>query len=340
MSTRKNLGQGKYEDEYSRNQCSLVIRVDGEEISVPINFGMTAEEIRAIYPYVLPLVSNKIKNPAVQFADKAKNGEFDDLSDEEYESEINRVKNMSRLWYDKYEVSLLDLAIRLAVDLKLRNIEELADLFIVSNPIDDIQKAEITDEEVEEIVEEMGLETETDREFDAGDEQDIPLGIAGGLTVDLYDDDDDYLSAELDALEATLDVDDTFTKMIDSDISEMEKDRYKSKYEKGKISKESGLLSIYDDENESKSIFDEMNEEDGFDADEEDDLDEIPDEEIDSDEIPDDEEDEDDIPDAADDINFADFDEDISEDYDPEDDEDDIPDDEDLEETDESEDNE
>ena len=34
-------------EEHAYNQCSIIIRVDGEETEIPINFGMTADEIKA-----------------------------------------------------------------------------------------------------------------------------------------------------------------------------------------------------------------------------------------------------------------------------------------------------
>ena len=50
-----------------------------------------------------------MKNPAVEFSNQAKAGKFNDLSDEEYEIELQKVKNKSRLWEDKPEADLLTL---------------------------------------------------------------------------------------------------------------------------------------------------------------------------------------------------------------------------------------
>lgn len=50
-----------------------------------------------------------MKNPAVEFSNQAKAGKFNDLSDEEYEIELQKVKNKSKLWEDKPEADLLTL---------------------------------------------------------------------------------------------------------------------------------------------------------------------------------------------------------------------------------------
>ena len=61
------------------------------------------------YQLFVQLSSKKMKNPAVEFSNQAKAGKFNDLSDEEYEIELQKVKNKSRLWEDKPEADLLTL---------------------------------------------------------------------------------------------------------------------------------------------------------------------------------------------------------------------------------------
>ena len=80
--------------EKAYNQCSITIRVDGEEIEIPIDFGHTADEIRKIYPFLLPLVQEKIKNPAIEFGEKVKQHVFDDYTDEEYVLDYNDFKGV------------------------------------------------------------------------------------------------------------------------------------------------------------------------------------------------------------------------------------------------------
>lgn len=258
-----NGKSGRYSDSYSRNQCSLMIRVDDESIEVPVNFGMTADEIKRLYPYLLQYASMPIKNPVVAFNETAKSGVFNDVTDEDYEKMIARMNEQSRFWFDKSDASLLDIAIRFALDIKLRGIAELADIFEPVSVIESVKVEPITDDEAEKIISEMGLETETDKEFDAGDEQDIPLGIAGGLDVNLYDstEEDDYLSQELDAMEAKLEVHDKFEEILQSDVGDLSdidtfvEERYQS-IKKKPEDIGSGSLKLYDEE--EKGVFDEL----------------------------------------------------------------------------------
>ena len=61
------------------------------------------------YQLFVQLSSKKMKNPAVEFSNQAKAGKFNDLSDAEYEIELNKVKNKSKLWEDKPDADLLTL---------------------------------------------------------------------------------------------------------------------------------------------------------------------------------------------------------------------------------------
>ncbi len=61
------------------------------------------------YQLFVQLTSKKLKNPSVEFANKVKNHELDDLSQEEYDAEVAKVENQSRLWDDKPEADLLTL---------------------------------------------------------------------------------------------------------------------------------------------------------------------------------------------------------------------------------------
>jgi len=61
------------------------------------------------YQLFVQLTSKKLKNPSVEFAKKAKEGEYDNLSDEDYDIELNKVERQSLLWEDKPECDLLTL---------------------------------------------------------------------------------------------------------------------------------------------------------------------------------------------------------------------------------------
>ena len=61
------------------------------------------------YQLFVQLSSKKMKNPAVEFSNQAKAGKYNDLSDEDYAAELEKVKNKSKLWEDKPEADLLTL---------------------------------------------------------------------------------------------------------------------------------------------------------------------------------------------------------------------------------------
>ncbi|MBO5435605.1 type IV secretory system conjugative DNA transfer family protein [bacterium] len=72
------------------------------------------------YQLFVQLSSKKMKNPAVEFSNQAKAGKFNDLSDAEYQAELEKVKNKSKLWEDKPEADLLTLYFS-ATDMLPRN---------------------------------------------------------------------------------------------------------------------------------------------------------------------------------------------------------------------------
>ena len=61
------------------------------------------------YQLFVQLTSKKLKNPAVIFANKAKNGEFNDISDDEYNELLEKAETEAKLWEDKPEQDLLSL---------------------------------------------------------------------------------------------------------------------------------------------------------------------------------------------------------------------------------------
>lgn len=61
------------------------------------------------YQLFVQLTSKKLKNPAVEFSKKAKAGEFDKLSDDDYYEKLQEVEAQSVLWEDKPETDLLTL---------------------------------------------------------------------------------------------------------------------------------------------------------------------------------------------------------------------------------------
>lgn len=61
------------------------------------------------YQLFVQLTSKKLKNPAVEFTKNAKAGKYDNLSDDEYQKELEKVQRQSMVWEDKPEADLLTL---------------------------------------------------------------------------------------------------------------------------------------------------------------------------------------------------------------------------------------
>lgn len=61
------------------------------------------------YQLFVQLTSKKLKNPAVEFTKKAKAGEFEGLSEEDYQEKLAEVEAQSVLWEDAPEKDLLTL---------------------------------------------------------------------------------------------------------------------------------------------------------------------------------------------------------------------------------------
>lgn len=61
------------------------------------------------YQLFVQLTSKKQKNPSIEFVKKAKSGEFDNLTEEEYNDMLAEVEKQSVLWEDKPDSDLLSL---------------------------------------------------------------------------------------------------------------------------------------------------------------------------------------------------------------------------------------
>lgn len=61
------------------------------------------------YQLFVQLTSRKLPNPAVEWQKRAKNGEFDQMSDEEYQAELDEINKKTPLWENKPEADLLTL---------------------------------------------------------------------------------------------------------------------------------------------------------------------------------------------------------------------------------------
>ena len=242
--------------EKAYNQCSITIRVDGEETEIPIDFGHTADEIRQMYPFILPLVNEKVKNPAIEFGEKAKRGDFDDMSDDEYNKVVLNMKEQSKYWYDKQEASVLEIAMRFALDIKLRNFDELVYIFAPIERLDAIKSATLTEEETNKVVRDMRLEADSDLERDAG-EHNVKTDAAGKLSFNIYGTDvsDEKYNDALDNLEHQIVSDEVFKSIIDEDAKDINIDKYKSTYKPGAYEEglvKDGRVDIYNEAEEEK----------------------------------------------------------------------------------------
>lgn len=246
---------------YSRNQCSLLIRVDGQELEVPCNFGLTAQEIKTIYPHLAEIANKKMKNPALSFEEKSKRGDFNDLPEAEYADLLDAYRKQAAYWYQKPEASLLDVAIRLALDIYFKDIQEIQDAFETVTPFERIKThGVVSTEEADRILENANMTEDAKTQVDAIGEDDVKKGSAGNVPVDIYGtgESTDFVSEELDKLH-TEQAEDTFEKIVSSDIPMDLPDGYQPTYKSGGLEEhqidEDGLLDLYSGNAEADVVF-------------------------------------------------------------------------------------
>ncbi len=277
------MGTREQNTDYSRNQCTLIIRVDGSELEIPCNYGLMPDEIKAIYPYLAKFASEKVENPAVKFMQEH-DGSFSELTDQEYMDALEKTQTLSKYWYNKKEESLLTIAMRVALDIKFKDIAEIQDALATTLPYDRIKVNEIvSSKEADKILKD--IDTEVTVEADEN-ERDIEKGSDGDLSVDIYNMGilDDFATDESKALESK--VNDSLKNTMNDGILP---DRYKSNYkaggfDEGQIS-EDGLLDLSATKDLADAIFDgsevtESTESEGMDNAEEVPVDDLGDEEV------------------------------------------------------------
>lgn len=74
-----------------------------------------------------------LRNPAAAFARKAKAGEFDELSEEEYKQKLDAVEVVSRVWMDRDTISMASLFSVLVGCMSDGDMEELRKALTVSD---------------------------------------------------------------------------------------------------------------------------------------------------------------------------------------------------------------
>lgn len=257
-----------FDENYSANQCALMLRMDGEEMYIPLDFGRSMDEVRAIYPYLLEMFQSRIRNPALKFDEDVKAGRYDGMPEKEYRERLERVKRASMLFYNRSDENLLAVAIRFAVDMKLRGVDELYWLFEAVTPPERIRAEALDHDEAGAVLEEHRVDHPSEKARDTGGEVDVAPGIGGSLGVDIcgVGSSADPFSEVLDGLEAEQPMEDRFREIAEGSA---DPGRYESRYEKGRALPEDkvkgGLLHIYEDG--APSVFDELDRRDGIDVD-------------------------------------------------------------------------
>ena len=70
-------------------------------------------------------VGYSVYNPVVKFTKRAKNGRYDNLSDEEYQERLDEVEVQSKLWEDKPETDLLTLYFNATAEMPMNSMRRL-----------------------------------------------------------------------------------------------------------------------------------------------------------------------------------------------------------------------
>ena len=106
------------------NYIKLIMNVDDHSHAFVIMSG-DADKIDSSYHAILAPILNGITNPVIRFANKAKTGGFNDLSDEDYLKKLNNIKLKSKYWYNIDIMSVAKLGALIGFDLLLHkhNIE-------------------------------------------------------------------------------------------------------------------------------------------------------------------------------------------------------------------------
>lgn len=97
------------EEEKAMRRMAERTRIDDKVLEQKIDEMWGKVTLYNCYQLFVQLSSKKMKNPAVEFANQAKAGKFNDLSDAEYAIELEKVKNKAKLWEDKQDADLLTL---------------------------------------------------------------------------------------------------------------------------------------------------------------------------------------------------------------------------------------
>ena len=219
--------------DFAMNQCSIMVRVGGQQLEIPVMFGLSEDDIRRMYPYLLQYADVSIKNPMLTWDEKSAAGEYTNLTDEEYQAARDRAVEQSKYWCGRSSASILEIGMRFALDIQFRTLSGLEDLFCPVTSVERVEALDIesvTNEEANTIEESFGLVTEADRlrnsVFVPKDEQDVDFGSGGGLVINQYGSSphDDYMSDQLDELEANEEVSDPYFEMINGEVQDAEEE--------------------------------------------------------------------------------------------------------------------
>lgn len=245
------------------SKCELVVSLsDGDTMSVPINFGaMSDNDIRKIYPHFLS-VSDPCDNPMIQLEEVKKSEKWQHYTEEDRADIEKWYHDMAKYWYNKPSTSLLDVAIGIALDIKLNGLKVMSisdndneiDTRYEGNlkkPVEDnkIPLSNISDSDVEKYIDPHGVEKTVNKESS------INNGTMSGLMIDIYGDDDSFdemfnemnfkqsVLHNLQAMNETTDNTDRINRMQLESNTELSADDRVIEYDKNGIMINSNIVS-------------------------------------------------------------------------------------------------
>lgn len=258
---------------YAFSKCELLVQMDGQELRIPINFGMSDVDVRKIYPYLLSM-SRIEDNPMAAFQARKDAGEFKDMSPDAYEAALQNAEKMARYWYERPTSSIMDVAIGIGIDFALRKgqieidplMQEPAVNTLSDYAVADQENKPLSPNETIAVERKYGMSPDAEGQLTLRGEVNPHKGVSGD-GFKMYGDDTmfQFMSKELMSLELQHETADRMAKILSEDYEKLDKTGYESIYDPTKpldMTQVSGgiLKDMYGDPNR-ESIFDKIEEE-------------------------------------------------------------------------------